>query len=639
MYLKLIEQEDNESRGGVVISSIGYYEDRNSIGDNQYVRQSYLKRIRAAMKESLGNENGEKTYKLFLEFAPNFSDEDLEMAGHAFLAAEQLSLEDKETRNGIIADTVNSQLWMLEDDNNDIVTRLQGFIRGMQRISFIFPTSSVADETKAVIGRLLAKARDEILLKNSDDPAIFLAYQKRRDLFMNSYRAVAGNDRDNSAIASYVSQTVLLLLPHDMINEIGDAVGHIALQEELYQDRISYLKTEIPSEGWFSYAKAFALALRMLLQGSYEDFKKVVADLKASATSDYDHHYADRLRVIHWMIRTKKPTLIIAKKQAEILEKSRTKASEEANEKVTKVLNELEQQTQEEIALSESRWNEEITRLLTEAPPPITKTPIKQGGKGRGGRGKRVRGGGRGRGRGTEKSKPIISKIKFSQKTNLQVDESTERRQNLRRYFRFLIEDCKDLERGLLSIEDQTTITQLGELVAATRLRLDVFPLDENFAIEEGTELARQITDEIATHNVNLRRLLQRQTDFTGFDEALRIAIAREQLIYGRQAGGVIGSNLGTLGWQDVYGRYHSRYQGGMACIWIGDQQRFLCDDEALALYVTHTSLSGYDFDISVHLWRRRPGRSAVAVDDEGFMNIIDWYDTRVPCLVLHVPH
>ena len=641
MYLKLLEQEDKESRGGVVISSIGYLEDRLSIGDNQRLRQSYLKRIRDAMKESLGGEFGEKTYRAFLEFAPNFSDEDLEMAGHAFLAAEQLSLEDKEMRNGIIADTVITQLWPLDDDDDDIVTRLQGFTRGMQRISFIFPTSSLADETKAVIGRLLAKAWEEAHLEYSNDPGIFKVYAKRKSLFMNAFRAVAGNDKDNSALASHVRQTVLNLLPHNMIIEAGSAVGMIAVQEDLYQSRISYLKDEIPSEGWFSYAKASVKALGVMPQGTEEDFKKSVAELKASATGDYDHHYADRLRVIHWMIRTKKPTPIIAKKQADILEKSRAKASEEVNNKIGKIFNELEQQTQEEIALFEIRWNEEITRLLTEAPFVITKIPTKQGSKGRGKSGKRGRGGGRGRGRGRgiDQTKPTISKKTLSKKTNSQLEELVQRRQNLRRYLQSLIEDCKDLEQGISSIEDQTSVAQLRELVAAVRLRLDMFPLNKDFVIEEGTELARQATDEITTHSVSLRQLLQRQTDFSGFEEALRIAIARERLTYGRQAGGVIGRNLGTLQWQEIFGRYHGRYQDGIACIWMGDQQRFLCDDEALALYVTRASLSGYDFDISVHLWRRRQGRTTVAVDNEGFMNTVDWYDTRVPCLVLHVPH
>ena len=62
--------------------------------------------------------------------------------------------------------------------------------------------------------------------------------------------------------------------------------------------------------------------------------------------------------------------------------------------------------------------------------------------------------------------------------------------------------------------------------------------------------------------------------------------------------------------------------------------------DQALALYVTGSSQSDFAFDVSVHLWQRRPGRKGLASSDvDGLhMNTVDWYDTYIPCAVLHVP-
>jgi hypothetical protein len=63
--------------------------------------------------------------------------------------------------------------------------------------------------------------------------------------------------------------------------------------------------------------------------------------------------------------------------------------------------------------------------------------------------------------------------------------------------------------------------------------------------------------------------------------------------------------------------------------------------DQALALYVTGSSQSQYAFDVSVHLWCRKPGGGGLPSLEVGAyppMNTRDWRDTRVPCAVLHVP-
>ena len=64
--------------------------------------------------------------------------------------------------------------------------------------------------------------------------------------------------------------------------------------------------------------------------------------------------------------------------------------------------------------------------------------------------------------------------------------------------------------------------------------------------------------------------------------------------------------------------------------------------DQALALYVTGSSQSNFAFDVSVHLWQRRPGATSmpgVASGGTQRMNTDDWFDTYLPCCVLHVPN
>jgi hypothetical protein len=57
-------------------------------------------------------------------------------------------------------------------------------------------------------------------------------------------------------------------------------------------------------------------------------------------------------------------------------------------------------------------------------------------------------------------------------------------------------------------------------------------------------------------------------------------------------------------------------------------------------LHVTGGSHSGALFDISVHLWRRRPGATSAPSAGTGPFPPMDernWYDTYITCTVLHV--
>ena len=303
MYLKLIEEQGIGPGSGVTIMSLCYDTRRERGQDKQNSRQIYLKRILDAMKTALGGESGISAFKNFSKYSEGFDDEDIQLACYAYLAAEQLSVEEKQNRTQAITNTINNHLWPMDDDNIFIQQRLAGMRGGIEDIFFMFPTDCLDVETKTIAARLLERAAQYQNLDDSDDPGMFLIYANRQSLFIDGFQTVAGNDGKDSPLAQFVCETILKFLPHGMLKNLGEAVARISQHEQQHQVRIEYLKQEIPSDGWFSYSRAFALALHILLEGNEDDFKNEAANLKAGAKSDYDLHYANRLRVIHWMIR------------------------------------------------------------------------------------------------------------------------------------------------------------------------------------------------------------------------------------------------------------------------------------------------------------------------------------------------
>lgn len=125
------------------------------------------------------------------------------------------------------------------------------------------------------------------------------------------------------------------------------------------------------------------------------------------------------------------------------------------------------------------------------------------------------------------------------------------------------------------------------------------------------------------------------------FAQRLQLALASEPMVEGKRHGGVIGCPLRRGDWAWVAGQYHQRWLPGIKQITIDGVSLPLQPDQALALYVTGKSLSGYEFDVSVHLWQRKPGRHgapSTSMTPYAPMNTEDWTDTLTPCAVLHVP-
>ncbi|PZO16778.1 MAG: hypothetical protein DCF26_10965 [Burkholderiales bacterium] len=125
------------------------------------------------------------------------------------------------------------------------------------------------------------------------------------------------------------------------------------------------------------------------------------------------------------------------------------------------------------------------------------------------------------------------------------------------------------------------------------------------------------------------------------FGEQLGLALNAETLVLGKRHGGAIACPLRTDDWAWVAQTYHRRWLPRLKYLKVDGELITLPFDQAAALYVTGSSQSGYAFDVSVHLWQRRAGctgQPSELNEDYPPMNEAQWFDTYIPCAVLHVP-
>ena len=125
------------------------------------------------------------------------------------------------------------------------------------------------------------------------------------------------------------------------------------------------------------------------------------------------------------------------------------------------------------------------------------------------------------------------------------------------------------------------------------------------------------------------------------FNAQLGVALRAEALVLGKRHGGVIACPLRATDWAWVAKMYHRRWLPQVNHLVIDGEEITLRQDQAVALYVTGSSQSNFAFDVSVHLWQRRAGCTGApseVMDDCPPMNETQWFDTYVPCAVLHVP-
>ncbi len=125
------------------------------------------------------------------------------------------------------------------------------------------------------------------------------------------------------------------------------------------------------------------------------------------------------------------------------------------------------------------------------------------------------------------------------------------------------------------------------------------------------------------------------------FQVQLVAALMNEPLAWGKRHGGKIACAVHPTDWSYIVDNFHNRWLPQVKSVTIGKLNTPLDEDQAAALYITGSSLSGYAFDVSVHIWQRYPGKTSLPSEkSDAFpaMNTEDWFDSYVPCCVLHVP-
>jgi len=156
-------------------------------------------------------------------------------------------------------------------------------------------------------------------------------------------------------------------------------------------------------------------------------------------------------------------------------------------------------------------------------------------------------------------------------------------------------------------------------------------------AMEVAVHTLRQTTQQVLQQQQALQSQLRNRQRFTTCLDQL---LQAEPLVRGKRHGGVVACALPLSDWGWAVQQFHRRWLPGLTQLDMDGVKVTLPPDQALGLYVTGSSLSAFAFDISVHLWRRSPQRTGAAGRQLAHlapMNDDDWYDTYLPCAVLHV--
>lgn len=158
---------------------------------------------------------------------------------------------------------------------------------------------------------------------------------------------------------------------------------------------------------------------------------------------------------------------------------------------------------------------------------------------------------------------------------------------------------------------------------------------------EEATSLLAKAETTILELRAGLKSASSSAKLQRGFPAALIAALRAESLELGKRRGGQIGYKTHPADWTFVCDNFHNRWLPQVKSIKVNGILMQLQTNQAVALYVTGSSQSGYAFDVSVHLWQRRLGKQSTPSASNDLyppMNQEDWFDTHVPCCVLHVP-
>lgn len=199
--------------------------------------------------------------------------------------------------------------------------------------------------------------------------------------------------------------------------------------------------------------------------------------------------------------------------------------------------------------------------------------------------------------------------------------------------------DCRDLVTAAKRLQIPANAVKPCQALMAPLKALATSPATLSEA--EARDLLARAELTLDTLRRSVSHAQTQESRLHRFQNALLTALQQNTLVLGKRRGGEIACPLYANEWGGVVERLHGKRLAPSHTLWLDDTHRLaLREDQALALYVTASSQSDYLFDVSVHLWRRRAGCTsppARAVELFAAMNADDWFDTYIPCLVLHV--
>lgn len=576
------------------------------------------------------------TYRELIKYV---SDENLELASHAFLRAMQLSQEEDQRRDQIIPALARTML-CLEGEARDtfkeaadtIERYVTEFLQGLEYFAFLYPTDCLEIQARERIFLHLSSERTakskSRQTQNMNHRAVFDA---RWTLCDQTLDEVGTNIPEK--LATLLKTTIIDMLPTSMLPDLARSIREIAGSSGKYDAHLDYLDTNKVNVEWYHAAVAFGQALIDLTTLELEGFKARVDDLMADAREQYNNYYAMLLRYVHRDIRANLPTQAIATAQNKILTEFRAKVDLSEYQTAFALIERDIQEETEKRALEEQIARENMEALLRNYVEPKSDIPQK-----------------------SKKKTPSRKKSKRTPKTEPKNEVSTtniriernDQEQDLRRlvnFLRFTQLDFRDLQREIEQLpvsepEDAITIarSELLALILQVSSTLAETLGNSKLDVSEGKGIANSIAQTYKTARQRLEAINKVTEGGKSFEKALLRATNAERASLNRRQGGQIRSKGIRPSWNEIWSRYHKKAITTVSEIIIGNQKRLLCENEALAYYVTRSSQSGFDFDISAHYWVRREGHTGDAVDENGYMNDADWYDTYIPCFVLHVP-
>lgn len=611
MLVRLVKQDPEYPGNRVLVQTLSYSADETrDTGKYRKIKEGRaLKVVQQNCSDTEANE--------FRRLLPHITTDELEYVARAFVEHSRLSEEERAERQTIIETTILAIMGPMDEEAPEQSLQHR-MISHMGECAFLYPTVCLE-----ITCRVFCRDQLQAL------PQEYLRLGVQREMALRKPFYAVDPDGVNRKVVETFVRDASAFLNYDELADTGEAVAAVLTDQPGYLDHMQALFLTFLQVHQPSFMRRRGEALRAMVGQDFESYKERLDDLWAEANEEHERYYADQLRIVHRLIDHELPTPALATDQMELLETLRTTAEEEARAVVDAVRLSVEQETEQAEALRQAEIQRMIGMVLAHIEEEPRRTPRRSGtGKKHKKKPNKRR---NQRTRNTPQTTTEVEDISV-----IETDPEQNRIQGLRQYLDFVDFELRQLltrvPEGVDGAED------VNQAIAGWRTDVTALLEEEDADLDQFTTLARACDQYLVQVRQDIRGLCQQVEATERFEKSLRQAIQNETVSYGRNFGGSLRRGLENLSWSDVEGRFHNRYLRAQGQIEQGGVTRLLAPDEALALYVTMSSQSGYDFDISCHYWRRHPGSTAPATDENGFMNTDDWYDTLVTCFVLHVP-